>query len=587
MLTELQVRDLALIEHVSLGFGTGLNAITGETGAGKSLLVGALELLLGERPRPNLVRSGAKHAQVEARFAIARDESGEAIARWIAANLPAVAEDWAELETSDERELILSRSVSTDGKTRAHVNGRGVTLKQLAELAPRVFEIHGQNDHQRLLEPTEQLHLLDLFGGLAKELASYRTARSAWLELVERALDLEASERDRRDRLDLARFQSTEIAAAKPDAAERAELSNERELLRHGDELKTVFGGLVEELVEADHALLSRLQAAEKTVRAWRDRVASLAAAGDDLATSLAHLESAASELRSIADKVEVDPRRLEAIEERLAELERLEKKYSTDTAGLAARALELERENAKLESEEKSLAGLGDEIARARATTLERGLALRRSRTALCEKLVGSVQRALKSLGLERAKFDVRIAPRAEHESSPIEHPNVRAALEADRAIFGELGLDKIEFLLSANPGEPLARLRDVASGGETARIMLALRSVLASAGAGRTLVFDEIDAGVGGRLGPEVAAHLKKLGVHHQVLCVTHLPAIAAAADKHLRASKTVHAGRTRTVVDELSGDARIDEIADMIAGGAAHETARAEARRLISAK
>ncbi|MCE9593833.1 MAG: DNA repair protein RecN [Planctomycetes bacterium] len=579
MLTELEIRDLALIERAALAFGPGLNTITGETGAGKSLLVGALELLLGERPRPNLVRAGAARAEVQARFVVARDAGAAGLLAWIARELPVVAEDWEGLAADAERELILSRSVGADGRTRSHVNGRAVTVKQLAELAPRVFEIHGQNDHQRLLEPPEQGRLVDAFGGLEGELGRYREARERWLELVERFEALETGERERRDRLDLARFQAGEIRAARPDADERAGLGAEREILRHGAELQQVFGGLVDELLERDGALLSRLQTADKTVRAWRERIASLAEIEEALGGALVHLEDAARGLSSFTERIEVDPARLEAIEERLAELERLEHKYGADCAGLVRRADELDVEIRRLETDEQSLAGLGEEIETARKTVLERGLALRRARQALREKLAKAVHAALAELGLERARFDVRLEPRG--EPAPTSSP------AADRALFGEAGLDRVEFLLSANPGEPLARLRDVASGGETARIMLALRSVLAAAGAGRTLVFDEIDSGVGGRLGPEVAARLKKLGRHHQVLCVTHLPAIAAAADTHLCVSKVVEKGRTLTRIETLTGEARVEEVADMIAGGATHATARAEARRLIGVR
>jgi DNA repair protein RecN (Recombination protein N) len=238
-----------------------------------------------------------------------------------------------------------------------------------------------------------------------------------------------------------------------------------------------------------------------------------------------------------------------------------------------------------------------------ARARLLEHGAQLRRARKALATKLKRAVQRNLKELGLERADFDLRLGQRVSDDESaendavvPLDDgpetsghsgpaQNVLASFEEDRARFGERGMDRIEFLLAANPGEGLARLRDVASGGETARIMLALRSVLGGADQDHSLVFDEIDAGVGGRLGPAVGAHLRRIAAKNQVLCVTHLPAIAALAEKHLRVSKSVQAGRTQTRVEELNGEARVQEVADMIAGGSAHETARAEARRLIS--
>jgi DNA repair protein RecN (Recombination protein N) len=325
---------------------------------------------------------------------------------------------------------------------------------------------------------------------------------------------------------------------------------------------------------------------AQRFLDGWRSRVASLEGPAAELETAYAHLDDAVRALRSLGDQLEVDPRRLEQIEERLAELERLERKYRTDAAGLVAKRAELESEVARLEKDERNQAGLGDAIVLARAKLLEQGKELRKARGSLRDKLVKQVHKALKELGLSNATFDVRISPRVEEEGVAAEAAS-RAMIEGDQARFGERGMDRVEFLLAANPGESMNRLRDVASGGETARIMLALRGVLAEAGERRSLLFDEIDSGVGGRLGPSVGAHLRKLGEHHQVLCVTHLPAIAAMASQHLRVEKRVEGGRTRTRVEALAGERRVHEIADMIAGGKDQETARAEARRLMELK
>ena len=313
---------------------------------------------------------------------------------------------------------------------------------------------------------------------------------------------------------------------------------------------------------------------------------APLAGPAGELAEAGAHLEEAARALRSLVDRLEADPARLEAVEERLAELERLSAKYGRDAAGLGALAGELEAEIAALEADEASLDGLAEAVASARSAVLAAGGDLRRARKTLKPKLVRAVEAAL--LGARPRARALRPAPRPALAGGGGrgEDELVRAAFEADRELFGERGIDRIEFLLAANPGQPLEKLRHVASGGETARIMLALRSALARRGAGRArvLVFDEIDAGVGGRLGPAVGEHLKALGAHHQILCVTHLPAVAALADRHLRVVKEVERGRTRTRSETLAGEARVLEIADMIAGGAEQETARAEARRLL---
>ena len=596
MLVELSIRKMALIEECTLTFGPGLNVITGETGAGKSLLVGALELLLGQRPRPGLVRAGSRQLSVEGRFVLSAGD--ERLKQWLEKHLPEVVDDWEGDEV--ERELVLGRSVSDDGKSRAYVNNRPATLRTLRELAARLIEIHGQNDHQRLLDPSEQLRLVDTFGELDHDVHVYRVAREHWIQLAEKLGRLRSEESDRRDRLDLTRFQCAEIEAAKVDVAERVELKGERDLLRHADGLREALGGLVDELSESESALLTRLKRAQRVLEAHARDVAALNAPREELEQAVIHLEEASRELSSIAQRVERDPARLESVEERLLELERLERKYRTDAAGLVAIAAELRSEIDRLVGEEHSLHDLGPEVSAARAKLLEHGAHLRRKRKALATKLKRAVKHNLAELGLERAEFDLRLGQRvSDDDAGPIdaggegEEPkgaedaaaHAPDSFEADRARFGERGMDRIEFLLAANPGEGLSRLRDVASGGETARIMLALRSVLSGADKDRALVFDEIDAGVGGRLGPAVGAHLRRIAAKNQVLCVTHLPAIAALAEKHLRVSKAVQAGRTSTRVEELAGEPRVEEIADMIAGGAAHETARAEARRLMS--
>jgi len=585
MLVELIIRDLAIIEHATLSFGSGLNVISGETGAGKSLLVGALELLLGTRPKPGRVRTGADKAVVEGRFVVPPGRDGASVARWARRHMPQLVTEWSRTPT-EEHELILGRSVFADGKTRAYVNNRPVTREALADLAPRLFEIHGQNDHQKLHDPSEQLRLVDSFGKFEAAVGAYREARDAWRTLADRAERLRADATTRRDALDLARFQRGELEAARVRPEERTELEPERELLRHAATLKEGLARVVGELSESDGALVDRLRATVRYLEGWKAQIAALGPASESLETALVHLDDGARALQSLSERLEVDPARLEELETRLAELEKLERKYRVDGAGLVAKLEELRAQVARLEADEASAETLGAELAAARAVVLARAGDLRRARKAVRPKLVKAVEKAFADLGLPKASFDIRVAQRADEDSLSTGDPSETSVIEADRARFGERGMDRIEFLLAANPGEPLAKLEQVASGGETARIMLALRSALSTAGESRTLLFDEIDSGVGGRLGPAVGAHLKGLGEHHQVLCVTHLPAIAAMAQRHLKAAKSVEGGRTRTFVEDLRDEARVQEIADMIAGGADQETARAEARRLLGA-
>lgn len=581
MLVELSIRDLALIEAAELPFGPGLNVITGETGAGKSLVVGALELLVGQRHKAGakVVRAGAAAARVEGRFELAvGSERAAALQTYLERELPELAEDFAaearELEAGGVHELILGRTITKEGKSRAHIGQRPAALKALRGIAGLLFELHGQNDHQRLLVREEQLALLDSFAGAEGELEAYRTARAAWRAAADELARHEAERDERRDRLDLVRFQLGELEGAELEPGERARLTAERERLRHAEELSSDLGGVAEGLSEGDETLLDTLRTMERRVEAWHARLGGggLEDAASNLREAVVFTEEAAAALVSFTSDLEVDPARLEEVEERLDELERLCAKYDLDEAGLVARMDELEAEREALAGVE----GAGDEleaaVAAARAELEAAAKALTQRRKRATKPLAKAVEAALAGLGLGKARFAVAFV--------------AEGAGKDDARHFGPRGVETAEFQLAANPGEPPAPLAAVASGGEAARIMLALESVLVANQTGRCLVFDEVDTGVGGRLGPEVAARLRELGERHQVLCVTHLPAIAAGAHRHLRVAKEERAGRTLTVFAELEGEPRVRELADMIAGGADEATAHAEANRLLAA-
>jgi DNA repair protein RecN (Recombination protein N) len=578
MLTELVIRDLALIEAAEVELSAGLNALTGETGAGKSLLVGSLELLAGETPRggaSSWVRRDAAQARVEGRFQLTDARVIARLEACLRVELPELAEELHLASASStgsadaprELELILGRTLGRDGRTRAHVNQRPVPLRALAKLAGLVLEIHGQNDHQRLLQADEQLRLFDAYAGLEDQREAYAHLRAEWL--TRRAAHARASEHgaERRERLELLRFQREELTAAKLAPGELATLLEERELLRGAGELRTQLGGVLGELTESDAAVLDRVKAGVRALERWGERLPRLAPALAGLREAEVHLADAGATLASLLAGVADDPARLEALEARLAELEELARKHRTDEEGLLEVLARVERELAELEGPGTSLDELAAEAERARLALERAGAELATRRRAAAPRLNRAVQAALAALGLANARFQVSLVERAGGDER-----------------YGPHGLETLEFRLAANPGEPWGALARVASYGEAARIMLALRTVLSAGDRGRTLVFDEIDSGVGGRLGPEVGAALRALGSHHQVLCVTHLPAIAAAAAQHLSIAKDVRAGRTHTAITRLDGDARVAEVADMIAGGADQATARAEARRLL---
>lgn len=575
MLADLALENLALFDRAALELGEGLHAITGETGAGKSLIVGALELLLGERPRTGIVRTGAEEARVEGRFLLAAEHANGADLREALAEFaPAVLEDWASMAASEERELVLARAVGNSGRTRAWINHRPATLGALKRVAGLLVEIHGQNDHQRLFEPTEQTRVLDAFGATIDLAERWRAARAEFDAARDELADFDRRAQERAERLDLLRFQAQELEAARITPEQYADLLAERDRLRWAEDLVRDLGGVARALAgedggALDGGALSELRRAKRVLEGWTARVGELRELHDELEGSLAHAEEASAGLERFLANLEADPSRLEAVEERLFRLESLRKKHRTDVAGLIERAASIARELAELEARDESVEALQARVASLRKSAVALAADLAKKRIAAATKLAKQVHASLADLGLAKAEF--RYAP-----SLSSSEPKSR----------GEVDPPASEFFLAANPGEPSRPLRHVASGGEAARILLAVRVALALKQAIPTLVFDEVDAGVGGRLGPQVGEHLKTLGRGHQVLCVTHLPAIAALADHHFRVSKSVKKGRTVTEVTRVIDDARVDEVADMIAGGAAHATARAEARRLLGA-
>ncbi len=582
MLVELEIRDLALIERSNLEFGPGLNVVSGETGAGKSLLVDALGLLLGSRAKASLVRRGAERARVEGRFVLPLDGYGEVVAGWLREHLPEALE---ERDQDDELELVLARTVGADGKSRAHVNHRPATQGLLRDLAALLVEVHGQHDHQALFEPSEQLRLLDTFADLDAKRAEYQQRRNRWIERAERLASLDTGENERLQRLDMLRFQIGELAEVRPVSGEDDGLRSERAILRHAAELGHELGAVVGELSDGEAPALDVVRRAERALERWSARIVDLNEPATALREASALLEDAVRTLAGFLDGLEHDPARLEEVEARLTLLERLARKHGVEVGALAERRAALEAEADALVADTEGREQLEAEVAELERAAADAARKLTDGRTKALKKLGKAIEAGLADLGLERARFGSRLVPHGELAPSPSARTTAAAELERRRRVLGPTGAEDVEFLLAANPGEDVGPLRHVASGGEAARILLALRGALAVKRSTPTLVFDEVDAGVGGRLGPKVASHLAALGRHHQVLCVTHLPAIAAHAARHLYVAKAVVDGRTRTEVSLLEGDERVREIAAMIAGASEAASARAEAERLLA--
>jgi DNA repair protein RecN (Recombination protein N) len=552
MLRELRVRHFAVVENATVAFGPGLNVLTGETGTGKSVLIDAIVLVRGGRAQAETIRTDADEATVEAVFEV---EPGSA---------PAVLLDEAGLR-GDDGMVVVRRELTRGGRHRAFVNDSPVTVGLLERLGDCLVEIHGQHEHQRLLEPARQLELLDRFGGLEEDRqrvvelhARHRTARDA-------VDGLRSAERDRVQREDALRFQVAELAAARLRPGEEEELRSERRRRQHAERIRASLAEVGATLRDDAGAALARIARAARVLGDLGRLDPALGGPVAALDAAAAHLDEALVEVRRLAETVDVEPDRLQVVEERLDALTRLRRKYGDSEEAMieyhaaAARELErLERHDEVLAAEERRLAELTAELRDAAG-------ALGAARSRVAERLGDLVQREIRGLGMERAAFVVRVDRRADGEVGP-------------------RGLDAVEFLLSANPGEDLRPLARIASGGELARTMLGLHVVLAGVHPVPTMVFDEVDAGIGGRVAGAVADRLAALGRARQVLCVTHLPQIAARASHHLSVDKAVRGGRTRATVAVVAGARRVDEIARMLGGERVTDAARRHARELL---
>ena len=572
MLLELDIRDLAVTEHVRAAFAPGLNVITGETGAGKSVIIDALGLLLGGRADAGMVRAGAAAARLQGVFQL----DPEALSR----TMPELAQTLAEAGAEPEDGLlVVARDVPAGGRGVARLNGRVAVLSSLAQIGERLVDIHGQHDHTALLQPSQHLRILDRFGDTgAQRRAVAETVRR--LRAVRAELErLHGNERERVRLQERLSFEVDEISRAQLRPDEEDELRAERTLLENAVQLA--------ELAEAGYAALrggGRIAGAEDALGRAAELLAQLAALDprlqDDAATAAALQEQAADlarNLREYRDAIEHNPARLAAIEERLSLLSQLKRKYGATVAEVIAYGERAAQELAELSGSEETAARLTDEERALLAALSQEAEALSRARMAAAATLVAEVEAQLRDLRLPNARlgiaFSRRLDDRGVETALPAEQIVDAAAPArtegAGRYAFETSGIDRVEFMISLNPDEPLRPLARVASGGETSRVLLALKAVLGQADNVPILVFDEIEAGLGGRTGGVVGEKLVQLAQHHQVICITHLPQIAARAANHLSVSKRVEAGRTLVEVRRLEAHERIEEIAAMLGG------------------
>jgi DNA repair protein RecN (Recombination protein N) len=584
MLRELHIQNLAVIEDATVEFSGGLNVFTGETGAGKSLILSAFELLLGLRAGgAELLRPGADEARVSGVFELTDRHVAEEVGRLL------------DQPIDPTEALLITRRVAAAGRSGVSVNGRPATASMVRQVGQLLVDIHGQHDHQYLLKPTNQLAILDGFARCTDTRRAFAEAFGRWRSLREQREELGASGALRRQQLELYRFQADDIDAADPQPGEFAELQARHRVLANLRRVQRDAGHAHAALYEAEASVIERLQAVTHVLTDLAEIDAALAPTADQVREATLSLQEASFELSRYVDRLELDPAELAEVEDRLNTLNRLIARYPGDPAAadpvesLLAYRRHIGGEIERLGASEGDLAGIDARIADLRGQLEQVGATLRAARQSAAVRLRPLVEAQLAELGMPDAAFDIAFTP-----------------LNLDDA--GPGGLDAVEMLVRTNPGpgQEMRPLRKIASGGELSRIMLALKGILAHSDRISVLVFDEIDANIGGRLGSVIGQKLRALAAGettrsggkappdaagtHQVLCITHLPQIAALADRHLRIEKTVTGGgrsrQTRTTVTLLQGAARVDELAAMMAGKAATATTRRQARELLAA-
>jgi len=559
MLQELHIENFALVERLRVAFGSGLNVLTGETGAGKTILLEAIALLAGGRSDRPAVREGAEEAVLQGRFDLSREGS-----------FP--HREWVD----EEGMLLLERRIPRSGRGRAEANGRLVPLETLRRLGAALVAFHGQQEREHLLDPALQRAYLDAFAGTEEERARFREAYAA-LEGA-RAARREAEERLRaaREREEFLRWQAREIDEANLRAGEAEELAATVRALQDAERLREMIHRVREELHDGEGSAVDRIgDAAERLARVSAAPEETHAAA-DACRRALIEIEEALAAVRRIEGRIDAPPG---AIDEAIARLERiraLERKHKKSAEEILALRKTIAGEIALLDGGGEALRSLGEEEVRRGVEAAEVARALSEKRAASARRLGAAIEKALRPLALPAARFAAEVAR--------LEDPEGELAIGGKSFRAGEEGIDRVEFLFAANRGEPLLPLRRVASGGEISRVMLAVKRVLVGVAPVPTAVFDEVDAGVGGDVGETIGEALAEVAARRQVLCVTHLPSIASLADRHLRVVKRVRGGRTRIEVAPLEGEERVEELVRMLGGASRRETSVPHAEAIL---
>lgn len=562
MLSELSIRDVALISRLHLTFRPGLNVLSGETGAGKSLIVGSLRLLGGEKASPDVIREGANRAFLQATFEL--DPRGWIAQEMVAAGIPL-----------DDGELVVSREFAAQGQGKIRVNGVTVARSQWIELSSMLVDLHGQHDQQRLLSAQEQRTSLDAFAGLTEDVDRFGAVFQDWKRTRQELEHLRSTLRNSRDRSDLVRFQLEEISRAEPKSGEVSRLESEQARLEAADFLRRTADEIVDRVLEGENAihdviarLCGKAEEASRQVAEWRPLA-------ESLESMRVQAQEVGREARAISRETVEDPERLDAVRNRLRKLADLLRKYGPTEAELLARWEGLQRENQDPAQREQEVEVLEKRVQEISATLATLGKTLTKSRKLHARKLSSAMEKALEPLGMARARFEIRFS--ALGSGLPL-------ASTSESLLVGPTGFDDVEFLFSANPGESPKALGKIASGGETSRVMLALKTILGRIREPATMVFDEVDAGIGGVVAGRVGEALEKLANDRQILCITHLPQVASRATHHLVVSKREDEGRTVSEVTIVEGEERVREIARMFGDDSPRGVALDHARSLL---
>jgi DNA repair protein RecN (Recombination protein N) len=550
MLLNLTITNFAIIDRLEVQFEDGFNVLTGETGAGKSIILDAFGLLLGDRARPDLVRAGADEATVEALF----DLNGREDLR----------QSFVESGFPVDEELVLRRIVQSSGRSRAYVNGSLVTLTQLQPLAEQLVTVCGQHEHQSLLKRNVHLAILDRYGALDEQVSAYRDSYKSMQGVAQQLERLDEAERDRQQRLDFLRHQADEIEVAKLSVEEEETLLAERLLLQNSERLAGITRGGYEALYDGSGAVCEILGGLADNLKSVAEIDRELGSLAKTIQRSLFDLEDVSAQLRSYLGRIAFEPERLETIEERLSVLTRLKRKYAPAVSDILSLKNEFDREIIALENAGETRERLVCELTDLSDKNRQLGKALSVSRQQVAQKLAAALVDELDDLVMPGASFEVSF--------SSMDQP-------------GYEGLERIEFLVSLNPGEPLMPVAKVASGGELSRLMLALKRLAPDAESVPTVIFDEVDAGIGGAAATAVGRKLQAVSRTAQILCVTHLPQVAAFAGHHHRVVKRELEGRTLTAMEHISGEERIEEMARMLGGAQVTEQSLLHAKELIS--